>query len=274
MPRKATRDSLPKGFAFDPGWKWIAAVRFGEDTAKQVEEQRQKQAIAKELGFGDPGALERARQFSSLPTEEQERILAEVKRHSETELPNQEPSDPIRRRGRVELEAADAPERVSAERVRSVSVGLGKIKEAAAAYLRQRYTNADGEMICQICEDVLPFKLASGNGYFEKVEFLRGLKKRHYQNYLAVCPNHAAMFEHANPGRDDLIEQLVDLEANRLPVLLAGKESSIYFNRTHVLDLKAVIETDGQVEDDIGEADPAVEEILLQVLQDLGLRAE
>ena len=53
-------------------------------------------------------------------------------------------------------------------------------------------------MICQVCQERLPFKLDDGSYYFEKVEFLPELQNRHYQNYLALCPNHAAMYQHAN----------------------------------------------------------------------------
>jgi hypothetical protein len=62
-------------------------------------------------------------------------------------------------------------------------------------------------MICQVCKTPLPFKLDDGSDYFEKVEFLTDLQKRHYQNYLALCPNHAAMFQHAN-GSAEMIREL------------------------------------------------------------------
>jgi len=40
-------------------------------------------------------------------------------------------------------------------------------------------------MICQVCKAPLPFKLDDGSYYFEKVEFIEELKKRHLENYLA-----------------------------------------------------------------------------------------
>lgn len=106
-------------------------------------------------------------------------------------------------------------------------------------------------MICQICKSVLPFKLDNGSFYFEKVEFLTELTKRYHQNYLALCPNHAAMFQHANGSRDILMESFTDLTDNRLPVVLAQQEETIYFTKTHIADLKAVI---GAEEEDAGEA--------------------
>ena len=64
----------------------------------------------------------------------------------------------------------------------------------------------------------MPFKLDDGTDYFEKVEFLPELKKRHYQNYLALCPNHAAMFKEAN-GSSKVMEGLfAKLSGNELEI--------------------------------------------------------
>ncbi len=68
-------------------------------------------------------------------------------------------------------------------------------------------------MICQACKTLLPFKLDDGSYYFENVEFLAvknsldGLKKHYYQNYLALCPNHSAMFQYAN-GAPELMKEM------------------------------------------------------------------
>jgi hypothetical protein len=243
-PAEASRELLPEGFAFDPGWKWIKDVQFGAEVVKRSEEQRQKQAVAKELGFTDSAALERAKRFVALPPEEQERILADRERLNALELPENTPANPARRAERVGAEARDAAGRITEERTHSVSVGLAKVKEEAAAYLRLQYTNADGNTICQICKAPLPFKLDDGSYYFEKVEFLPELKKRHYQNYLALCPNHAAMYQHANGSSVELNTLFCDLTENTLHIVLAQMETSIYFTKTHLADLNAVIEAE------------------------------
>jgi len=243
-PKDAQRDMLPDGFPFDPGLAWLKAIGFGEETSKKSEEQRQREVVAKELGFADKASLERAKRFAALPPEEQERILADRERCPSAELPDHEPANPERRAERVATKAADAPERRTEERMRSVSVGRDEVKQEAAQYLRQQYTNADGEMICQVCKAPLPFKLDDGSDYFEKVELLPELKKRHYQNYLALCPNHAAMFQHANASADSMQDMFVDLAGNELKVVLAQKETTIYFTRTHIADLRDVIRVD------------------------------
>ena len=144
--------------------------------------------------------------------------------------------------------AADAPERRSEERTRSVSVGREEIKDEASQYLLQQYVTED-DLICQVCKKLMPFKLDDGSAYFEKVEFLSSLKRRHLQNYLALCPNHAAMFRHANSTKHFMMEMFLDLRGNELEVVLAQENATIYFTKTHIADLKKVIEVDGNSAD-------------------------
>src|SRR5690606_29026524 len=132
------------------------------------------------------------------PLEEQERILAVQESCRSAKLPDHEPSNPDRRTAMVRKQAAEAPERQTESRMRSVSVEREAVKKNTDPYLLQQYTDSDGQMICQVCKATLPFKLTNGTYYFEAVEFLPELRKRHYQNYLVLCPNHRAMFQHAN----------------------------------------------------------------------------
>jgi hypothetical protein len=90
----------------------------------------------------------------------------------------------------------------------------------------------------------MPFKLDDGTDYFEKVEFLPELKKRHYQNYLALCPNHAAMFKEANSSAESMRAMFACLSGNELEVVLAQQNATIYFTKIHIADLKKVLEVD------------------------------
>lgn len=251
-PEKASQALLPEGFPFDPGWPWLKAIHFGQEAVRKSEEQRQRLTAAKELGFADCESLERAKRFAVLPPEEQERILEDIERKATRELPEHESTNPERRSERVIMQAANAPERRTEERTRSVSVGQGDVKQEAAQYLIQQYTNIDGEMICQVCKASLPFKLDDGSAYFEKVEFLPKLKKHHYENYLALCPNHAAMFQYTNGSADLMQEMFIELVGNELEVVLAQKNATIYFTKTHIADLKNVISTNDKL--DMGDA--------------------
>jgi hypothetical protein len=240
-PAEADRDLLPDGFLFDPGWPWLKAIQFGEDEVKRTEARQLKQNLAKSLGFADAESVERAQRFAALPIEEQQRILAEIEDRRHFELPDHEPSNPERRAQRVGERAQDAPEREFEKRVRSVPVGKQAVKDEAEEYLRHQYTNADDEMICQVCKTALPFKLDDDSYYFEKIEFLPDVDDRHFQNYLTLCPNHAAMYELANGSSDTIRESFLRFSGNELEVVLGQRPMSLYFTRTHIADLRVVI---------------------------------
>ena len=225
-PSEASKVLLPKGFPYDEGYEWLQAIRFGEEEQKRSVEHRQKQTTAKELGFADADTLELALKFAALPRAEQEHILAEFQRRQDWALPEREPRNSERRSEHVRQQAADALERTTEQRTRSVSIGQEDVKQEAEQYLREQYRNSDGEMICQACKATLPFKLDDGSYYFEKVEFLKDLKRRHYQNYLALCPNHSAMFQHANGSRDLMKEMFVEMEIQQLEVVLAQSDAT------------------------------------------------
>lgn len=253
-PAEATRDLLPKGFPFDPGWEWLGAIAFGRESTQRSEEESKQRALAKKLGFEDDDSLDRARRFAALPAEEQLRILAD--REIPFELPDHDPVNPARRAERVAEQAVNAPKRVTEDRSRSVAVNRDAIKQEAGEYLRQQYTNADGQMVCQVCQKRLPFRLDDGSDYFERVEFLSTLKRHHTQNYLALCPNHAAMYQHANGSSpEQLREMVMDLVDNNLPIVLAKQDVAIYFTKTHLADLKVILEADQGDSEDTGDGD-------------------
>ncbi len=241
-PAEASRDLLPHGFPYDPGWRWLEAIDFGKDTKEQAEERRKHRKAAKKLGFRNQAELSDAQKFAKLPPDIRKQALAEFT--GPVELPERKPGNQARRVSAVRKEALNAPERKTEKRTRSVSVERDAIKrEKTDSYLRDFYTK-NGKTICQACKKRLPFKLADGSYYFESVEFLPNLKRRHYQNYLALCPNHAAMFMHANDSRNELKEKFLSMDGCELELTLAGLPNPIHFTQTHIEDLKVVLEVE------------------------------
>ena len=242
-PAKALRDLLPDGFPFDPGWPWLTAIRFGAETEMRAQQRRKTQEMAKELGFRDEAALADGRRFAELAPGIRQRFLSE---HEEpVDLPTREPGNRERRAESVREKAQKAPGRDTEKRPRTVSVNRDTVKrEQTDPYLRDLYTNADGITICQVCKDRLPFKLADGSYFLEAVEFLAGLEKHHYQNYLALCPNHAAMFMHANGSKDEMKDRFLDLDGSELELTLAGQPVAVYFTESHLADLRVVVEVE------------------------------
>lgn len=241
LPVNASMDLLPEGFPFDKGDEWLKAIRFGEEEQQRSEAHKKKRETAKEIGFPDENSLNEGLWFASRSLEERQSFKDDIERKRKFVLPDDAPRNPEHRDDRVGQQASEAPGRETEKRQRSVSLDLEEVKKAAAQYLRQQYTNNDGEMICQICKAPLPFKLDNGSYYFEKEEFLTDLEKRYYQNYLALCPNHSAMFQHTNGSKEFLSEMFQELASNELKVIIAQKDMSIYFTATHRADLHSVL---------------------------------
>jgi hypothetical protein len=251
-PAHARAELLPDGFIYDAGWPWIKAIQFGKGIQLQsqkteaeavatVERHHKEQEAAEALGFSN---AETARKFAAMPVDEQNRALAEFERRRNVALPDHEPGNPERRRERIIAHSASAPGRRTEDRTRSVSIGRDEVKDEAKQYLRQQYTNADAEQICQICKDVLPFKLDDGSFYFETVELIPELKRHYDQNYLCLCANHAAMFKFANGSRAGLSQRISNHTENEVSVVLAQRDYALYFTKTHLADLKAIIQAD------------------------------
>jgi hypothetical protein len=65
------------------------------------------------------------------------------------------------------------------------------------------------------------------------------------------------MFQHANGSSDLIQDMFVELTSNELEVVLAQTDVTLYFTKTHIGDLKAVIRADSllQAEGNEGETE-------------------
>lgn len=240
-PADARAELLPSGFPYDASKAWLKAIEFGLAAVKRNSVAQAQKSVARSLGFDDDDALADAQWFAGLDSEARRAFKDDMERRVSFELPANESRNPERRTAKV-LEQAEADVvKQSEKRTRSVQIGLSDVKNETDQYLRRQYTNSDGEMICQACKSSLPFKLNDGSFYVEKIELVKSLDRRHYQNYLALCPNHAAMFQHVHGSEDIVRDLLLECEDENLEVILAGKDEKIYFTKTHLADIRAII---------------------------------
>ena len=247
IPADASRDLLPEGFPFDSGWPWLKAIHFGDGAVKQSEAYRQKQTIAKELGFESAEEAEKWKRVKDSGISPDE-ILAQQAQRQRVSQPEESVSDPVRRRKNVLANTADAPTKESILRERSIQVGISEVSEQAKAYLRAKYKNTEEQLVCQCCHEEMPFKLHSGEHYFEAVQCIEDKEMRHFQNRLALCPNCAAMYQHARETDDaEIRRRIIELDANdqapavEIPIRLAGSEYTLRFVGTHWFDLKTIL---------------------------------
>lgn len=245
-PAEAVAELLPEDFEVDPDSAWLKAIGFGQDASKNQAKHREQQRLARELGFSDEQTLRRAQAFSALSEEQQVKALETFQQRTQPAFPERSSGNAARRAERVAQDSTTAPGRLKQTRSRTVSVNLDEVKKRARAYLIDQYLE-DGQMFCQACQAPMPFALPNGDPYFEAVELVRGLPAHHHQNYLALCPNHAAMFQHANDSREELHEGVSDMTSIYLDVVLARASTAVRFTEMHVGDLQAVLGTQENV---------------------------
>ena len=252
IPAEASVEKMPGGFEFDKEWPWLEAIQFGHNNKarlKSIEEEKQKkkdyETTAQHLGFTTGEKAKVAQEMAELYSEQEMKELVKDKRKEQQttpfEMPDSEPKHPERRAEKVTERSRNANIKETEKRSRSVSVSNDLAKQEARQYLQQQYTNGDGVMACQICQLPLPFTLDNGDYYFEAVEFVKGFDRHFHQNYIALCPNHAAMYHHANGAVAIMLDLFFDMEEQILLVTLARKETQIYFSKTHYQDLFSVL---------------------------------
>lgn len=242
-PRQATAEKLPEGFAVDAGFKWLRQVDFGADERNLSVESTARASKRAELGFKSDEDYQRALEFSKFSKDEQIRVLSSARNEGEqtVELPDRPVRNPELRAGRVGEQARATPEKSTVIRPRSVQLGADAARAEAKLYLTDHYTNTNGQMICQACKDELPFKLPNGAYFFEAVEIVLNAPKRFREGYLALCPNHAAAYQHANAQRNAMHEIVDTAASNEIEIALGGIETTIYFTQMHLADVRACL---------------------------------
>ena len=246
-PAEASRELLPEGFTFDPGWPWLKAIYFGHEAIKTSEVYRQKQIGARELGFE---SVEEAQKWKTVKDAgiSPDEILAQYAQRQRIAQPEESVKDPEKRRQGVQEDGDSAPPKEGVIRERSIQPGVPEVTATAKAYLGIKYMNPEGQLVCQCCHEEMPFKLSSGDYYFEAVQCVRDLDAHHHKNRLALCPTCAAMYQHARETDDAeirrrIVEHAADdqVPAVEIPIILAGSERRLRFVGTHWFELKIIL---------------------------------
>jgi hypothetical protein len=244
-PSAITTPELAAGLSTAGNDAWLNTVDFGADYRQRSEQhqarRRAAQAIglpaelADQLGLLSPDALK------ALGSEILQRIASGA--FTKPEFPEREAPNPERRAARLAERARAAPAKVYDSRTRSVRITDKEARQLARPYLRDLYTNPDGDMICQACHRAMPFRLADGTQYFEAPELLQSASAELAENHLALCPTCCAKWQHANTTSDAEIGEAVrSVDEPVLSVILAGEATRLRFVQVHFADLRTIFE--------------------------------
>jgi hypothetical protein len=254
-PQDISRDQLLQGFLYDDRNGLLSAIGFEDATRRESADYQRRDLAARDLGFDDAEAATEIGHMMRELNIPRTTLRAILKQHySKPEQPEEQVPNPARRQKHVVEHRENAPDKFTVQRERSIQPHQQAIVVESKAYLRSKYTNPHGQMVCQACANEMPFKLPSGEYYFEAVQVLKGLKKHYFESRLAMCPTCAAMYQFARGTSDDEMRAAI-LAIDReqitprveLPLVLADEARSLQFVGTHFFDLQIVI-SEGDVE--------------------------
>ena len=129
---------------------------------------------------------------------------------------------------------------------RSRSVRTSKPDLDARNWLTNQYSNEDQQVICQMCEQEMPFKTREGNYYFEAVEMFPDAGIEFHELFLALCPLCAAKYKELVKRDKEVVAALRQSllcgnDTNKVSLNIQQIPNTIRFVDAHLFDLKIIV---------------------------------
>lgn len=264
-PAEAYNDKLPESYRNRTSYNlsnWFERLEFGKEEKeneaeyqRKLEEERKQQEelskLSESVGVSLDTLSELAQaQKEGLLTGDDILGLINSKRRAkqnkdEFDFNNSQDLDEDRVSEKAKDNYDDADDIETEKRERSVRTSNSGIKDSAKSKLRNRYTNTlNGNMICQICQNPMPFKDKADNDYFVARQLFSSkiFEKEMDENYIALCPTCDAKYkvymaqddEKQNELKQDVIESKA--EQTEFDIEL-DDDYKIYFNKQHIISL-------------------------------------
>jgi len=247
-PEEMTKEMLPDKFIFDNQNGWLDAVKFGEEAKKKTEKYKNKKELLKNLGIPFELVDELEKVTEEKRSELLQSLLSQIKNaQQKPSFPKSTSKNPERRTEKTRGEYESATGKTFKRRSRSVRTSKSEIEPKP--YLEHLYTNEDDQLVCQMCEKEMPFKLRDQSYYFEAIQLFDDLKKETHQVYLALCPVCAAKYRWLVKKHDRCIasfKQALLKPTDELLFFLDMKDSkveplSLRFTETHLQDVQTIL---------------------------------
>lgn len=246
MPGSVCKEDLHQDFQFDNRNGLLSEIGFGELVVINKNYNSKRNEEAQSLGFKSAKEAEEmaelCKKFDKTPDQIRQMLVDDRFK----KFPSKKVHNPERRQEKIGEQFEESANIEYNKRRRSVRTTRNSIDPDI--WLRNYYTNEDGEMICQICKHEMPFKKRDGNYYFEAVEVMSNgfISKEHEAKYLALCPVCAAMYKEFIKKDDNqlqtFIETLVESDEPEIPIQLGEIETSVRFVESHFIDIKTILE--------------------------------
>lgn len=267
-PKDVTFEDLPDNWIRPKSYyehPILKAIGFGKNSQKQREEQIRKDQTAQAAGFENAKEAEELKKLrdemteAGITTDEMRSYIQRKQEKNNKQLPEAESKNPERRQEKILQENESADEQTYEIRERSVRTTDTQVRKDARQYLTDMYTDEDGEMCCQMCQEELPFKKKDGQYCFETKEIFNKMEKEDKHQYLALCPNCAAEYDEWVKKDEKTSEMLKNKIAERK--YMKGEKSvsmdfyihddlkTLYFTGKHYLDMRTVVCPDADIDE-------------------------
>lgn len=251
LPQQVSLAELRDGWKQPPANSLVLKLGFGAEAAQFEQIEAAKPFHAEQLGIEvEDAELLKEAHAAGITRDDLREIIAQ--RRAMEAFPDGASDDPSRRSAVAAHDAGSAAVHQTEIRDRSVVVGQGTSSKEAKTYLREQYTNFAGDMYCQACHAILPFKV-KGEWYFEAIQLVGSRNRTHPQNALALCPLCAATYRFKRETSEEaLLESLavLTIEAGQgiveLPILLNGQVVRLRLTGKHALDLQSAMAVAGE----------------------------
>jgi hypothetical protein len=168
-------------------------------------------------------------------------------KNGKPEFPKRKSNNPGRRRKKINKKISDAPKKKYQKKTQSTRTTKYSID--SQNWLREFYTNRNGEVVCQICHKVMPFRKRDGKHYFEAVEIIDNIDIELEELHIALCPLCAAMYKEFIKNDENSIERVKDLiidsDDPEISIQLGEIAPTLRFVETHFYDLKHILKKIG-----------------------------
>lgn len=257
-PEDANKSKIPSQYkelvSSFPLDYWLREMNFGvQEEIKNEQYEKENDIISSVVGLND-NSIGILRQFnkSDLSSEVKEEILNNINQYLQSCLSESMYRDNDFDINRLNEKSEDAYNNANdmeyEDRKRSVRI-IDPEKALAEPFLRQVCVNEDGNILCQVCRNRLPFMKPDGQEYFEKIQlFPKSLIKKELRvNYIACCPVCSAKmkvyYSHNVEAQKTLFKQISYSQESivTFPVQL-DKDADITFANEHIARLRKMIE--------------------------------
>lgn len=267
-PAKAYTEKLPENYKIQLTKtnynlsNWFERIEFGKEEKqneaeyqRKLEEEKKQQEELNKLSQSVGVSLDTLSEFAQaekegLITDEDIRSLIDNKRRAkqnreEFETNNSQTINEERVSEKAKENFDDADDISTEKRERSVRTTNSGIKESAKAKLRNRYTNSlNGNMVCQICQNPMPFKDKADNDYFVSRQLFSSkiFEKEVDENYVALCPICDAKYKvymaQDEEKQSELKQAIINSEAEETEYDIAlDDDYKLSFSKQHIISL-------------------------------------